>query len=89
MKSMAWPIENSIMDQITAIFEAGVFRPTGPVELPEGTEVTVSLPVKSNRPVSREEAVRILERIRALPTEPGLEFSNRDHDKILYGKRDC
>jgi hypothetical protein len=26
---------------ITAVYENGIFRPTGPVDLPEGTEVTV------------------------------------------------
>lgn len=32
------------MATITAIFENGVFRPTGPVNLPEGTAVQIQAP---------------------------------------------
>lgn len=32
-------LRGSVMKPIHAIYENGVFRPTGPVDLPEGTEV--------------------------------------------------
>ena len=34
------------MATITAIYENGVFRPLGPVDLPEGTTVQVQTPAK-------------------------------------------
>lgn len=34
------------MTTITAIYENGVFRPTGPVDLPEGTPVLVQTPAE-------------------------------------------
>jgi predicted DNA-binding antitoxin AbrB/MazE fold protein len=37
------------MSTIHAIYENGVFRPTTPVELPEGSEVTIE-PVAAPRP---------------------------------------
>jgi predicted DNA-binding antitoxin AbrB/MazE fold protein len=37
------------MKTIHAVFENGVFRPTEPVDLPEGSEVTVELCAKAER----------------------------------------
>ena len=36
------------MQTIHAIYERGVFRPTAPIDLPEGTEVEVSAPSSRN-----------------------------------------
>jgi predicted DNA-binding antitoxin AbrB/MazE fold protein len=83
---------------IPAIFDAGVFRPLQPVDLANGTQVEVQVPVGSSQEVtaelSPEELARqradieaFLAEMEALPLEgPDDGFSGRDHDKILYGK---
>jgi len=73
----------------------GVVVFDGPINLPEGTPVTVSVePARGSAPpqsdrLSDEEHQRIIaimDRIAALPNEnPGDTFSGRDHDKVLYG----
>ncbi|MEX2172320.1 MAG: antitoxin family protein [Pirellulales bacterium] len=79
---------------IPAIFNAGTFRPLEPVELAEGTQVEVQVPVVSQlAELSPEELARrqaaimaFLDRMEALPNEgPDDGFSGCDHDKILYG----
>ena len=81
---------------ISAIFDAGVFRPLEPVDLAEGTQVQVQVPRSaeaSNGELSPEELARQQAAIRefiaemaALPPEgPDDGFSGRDHDKVLYG----
>jgi predicted DNA-binding antitoxin AbrB/MazE fold protein len=76
---------------VIATFEGGVFRPKSPVELPEGAEVRILIPSNSDKKLmNREERMRFLESLWKIPPEPGgIEFSGRDHDSILYGKRDC
>jgi predicted DNA-binding antitoxin AbrB/MazE fold protein len=71
---------------IKAVFEGGVFRPTEPVTLREGTTVeVVVVPAEVSGADPRGLAAEF-RRIAALPIEPGGEnFSNRDHDRILYG----
>jgi predicted DNA-binding antitoxin AbrB/MazE fold protein len=43
------------MEPITAIYEDGVFKPTGPVTLPEGAQVRVDLEVRVDE---RDERIR-------------------------------
>lgn len=77
---------------IPAIFDAGVFHPLVPVELPPGTPVEVRLQV-STKPIADEvdeETKRAwqsyLDRMESLPDKsPADGFSNRDHDRIVYG----
>ena len=45
------------MSTIHAVYESGVFRPTTPVDLPEGYEVTIDVPtvsVEQPRPTDPE-----------------------------------
>jgi predicted DNA-binding antitoxin AbrB/MazE fold protein len=80
---------------ISAIFDAGVFKPIGPVDLADGTEVQVQLPAKnvagelSPQELARQQnaIAAMLEEIASLPVkEPDDGFSGRDHDKVLYGR---
>ncbi len=74
------------MSTITAIYENGVFRPTGPVDLPEGTAVLieiepvsppsadVSINVRSLVPAGTDEgSIRIYEIL-------GRRFDSGHHD---------
>jgi predicted DNA-binding antitoxin AbrB/MazE fold protein len=79
---------------IPAIFAAGVFRPLEPVDLAEGTHVSVHVPIApppselSPEQLARQQAAiaEFLAKMQALPDEgPDDGFSGRDHDKILYG----
>ncbi len=81
---------------ISAIFDAGVFRPLKPVELAEGTPVVVQVPEAtppaelSPAELKQQQAAvkKMLAEIESLPIEePDDGFSGRDHDKILYGGR--
>jgi len=77
---------------ISAIFDAGVFRPLEPVDLAQGTQVTLQLQV-SAPPISDEvdEETRqawqaYLDRMESLPdNSPRDGLTNRDHDRIIYG----
>jgi predicted DNA-binding antitoxin AbrB/MazE fold protein len=81
---------------IPAIYDAGVFRPLGPVDLANGTRVEVQVAVTgpsavlSPAEISRQQTAinEWLEEIERLPVEePDDGFSGHDHDKILYGGR--
>lgn len=90
---------SSMTRTITAIFDAGVFRPLQPVDLAPGTRVEVELPSETiaaaNGDLSPGELARqqkaiaeMLAEIEGLPIEePDDGFSGRDHDKILYGRQ--
>jgi|HubBroStandDraft_6_1064221.scaffolds.fasta_scaffold1707066_1 hypothetical protein len=61
-------------------------------DVPEGTEVSVTVPVApqpANEVLPEAERQRILavmDRIAAMPDEnPGDTSSGRDHDRVLYG----
>ena len=78
---------------VPAVFDGNVFRPLEPVELPQGTPVTVQLPTapelaSSGKDEETSQAWReYLDRMQARPdNSPNDGFSNRDHDRILYGK---
>ena len=81
---------------IPAIFDSGVFRPTKPVELAEGTHVVVQVPARtveigeglstSQIVLQQAEIEEMLAEIESLPIEePDDGFSGRDHDRVLYG----
>ncbi len=70
--------------QIEAVYENGVFRPTHPINFPEGEHLHLIV-------VTREEAqpngnaTALLAEIAALPIEGETSsFSGRDHDTVLY-----
>jgi predicted DNA-binding antitoxin AbrB/MazE fold protein len=84
-------------ESIPAVFVEGVFRPLGPVDLAEGTEVAIPLPragSKVSGELTPEQLAKqraaieaLIAEIEALPPEgPDDGFSGRDHDKILYGR---
>lgn len=71
-----------------AVFEGGLFRPTGPVDLPEGTAVELSVVAPS--PPSLRNPQAVYDRIMAvanLPTEPGedVRVTSQNVDEVLYG----
>jgi predicted DNA-binding antitoxin AbrB/MazE fold protein len=77
---------------IPAIFDSGVFRPLEPVELAEGTQVVLhvqgDVPLVSD--LVDEETRRawhdFLDRMESLPDNSSQDgFTNRDHDRIIYG----
>jgi predicted DNA-binding antitoxin AbrB/MazE fold protein len=77
---------------ISAIFDAGVFRPLEPVELADGTQVELQLQLASDTSCdpgdenSKKAWLDYLERMESLPARPASDgLSNRDHDQIIYG----
>lgn len=73
-----------------AVYEDGVFRPTGPVDLPAGAAVRLTVvPVPSPAPAAGGRAIRdILAAITARSVKPAPpETTAADHDRILYGDR--
>lgn len=71
---------------ITAIYEAGILRPTEPLPVADGTKLDVIVVGSHEQPSQSPAAV--LAKIAAMPTEPGPSFSGKDHDRILYGKQE-
>jgi predicted DNA-binding antitoxin AbrB/MazE fold protein len=73
---------------ITAVFEAGVLRPTLPLDLAEGASVElIMVNGKKAEQQPRRSAAAILAEIAALPTAGGDPRTSEDHDKILYGEQ--
>jgi predicted DNA-binding antitoxin AbrB/MazE fold protein len=69
---------------IDAIYEHGVFRPTEPVEMPEGERVQIVVLV-TDKVASTPSPASILVEIAALPLETeGDDNVSRDHDRYLY-----
>ena len=72
---------------INAIFENGVFRPTEPVPLSDGSHVELTVRTNERAASSNGSAADLLSRLAALPMEgPADAFSGTDHDAILYGR---
>lgn len=70
---------------LQAVYEEGVLRLTQPVELPNGTRVSVVITTSEVVPAS--ESAEILASIASLPIgSSDDEFSNRDHDQQLYSR---
>jgi predicted DNA-binding antitoxin AbrB/MazE fold protein len=69
--------------KIQAIYEKGVFRPSSPVSLPEGSEVELTVNSNADSTTLADE----LEKIAQLPIEgPSDGFSGADHDRVLYAR---
>ena len=72
-------------DRIDAIFEGGVFRPTKPIALQEGSRVRLHFEPAPPQPEGKPLG-DLLDTIAGLPPEgPDDGFSGADHDSILYG----
>jgi predicted DNA-binding antitoxin AbrB/MazE fold protein len=76
---------------IAAVFDAGVFRPLEPVDLAEGMQVVVQMPMPEAAEQVDEETraawIAYLDRMEAMPDDsPADGVSNRNHDQILYGE---
>lgn len=76
---------------IHAVFEGGVFKPSEPVEIAEGTVVELTVRSDPEGGAASPDAVRsLVEEMAALPLEgPDDGFSGADHDKVLYGGTDA
>ena len=72
---------------INAIFENGVFRPTEPVTLSDGSHVELTVRTDEPTALSNGSAADLLSRLAAMPIEGQADaFSGADHDAILYGR---
>ena len=72
---------------VEAVYEQGVLRLMQPIALAEGVRVEVII-MTPKPAMERETPADILAAIAALPLEADDEaFSDREHDKILYGKK--
>lgn len=72
---------------ILAIYENGVLRPEKPLEVSEGAKVEIIV-VVSEKKVQKRTAAEVLAELAALPLEGEMDkFSGRDHDEVLYGKK--
>jgi len=71
---------------ISAVYENGTLILDKPLAVSEGVKVEIIvLSPKAKKP--EKTPAELLEEIAALPMEGnGEKFSNRDHDRILYGK---
>jgi predicted DNA-binding antitoxin AbrB/MazE fold protein len=71
---------------VDAVYQNGVFRPTTPPDLAEGTAVRLTI-VSAPVPPDPAEAYRLIKAIADLPEEPGGDptVTGRDHDASLYG----
>jgi predicted DNA-binding antitoxin AbrB/MazE fold protein len=74
------------MATIEAVYEGGLLRPLGPIDLPDGSHVTLFLVAHSGER-HRKTPTEILDEIAALPIEGKTDqFSGEDHDSVLYPK---
>jgi predicted DNA-binding antitoxin AbrB/MazE fold protein len=72
--------------RIHAVYESGVFRPTEPVGIADGTAVEITVSTE-NSPQSPAKVFAVLTAIPQLPLEgPDDGFSGVDHDDVLYPK---
>ena len=70
---------------ISAIYENGTLILEEPLAVSEGSKVEIF--IVSKKKEKTKTPAELLAEIAALPQEGKQEkFSNRDHDKILYGK---
>lgn len=71
---------------ISAIYENGTLILEKPLTVSEGSKVEVIVVVKERN--QKRTPAEILAELAALPLEGKTDkFSNRDHDKILYGEK--
>jgi len=79
--------------EFEAIYENGVLRPLKPVELREHEVVTVSVSTTAGSDTVANEITRQRDVLLAfaakmeatVDTQPTADFTNRDHDRVLYG----
>ena len=78
---------------IEAVYEGGNLRPLYPIALAEGQHVDVVILAhltdeRFKMSLNKKTPGELLAEIAAMPLEPSsVEFSGRDHDKILYGEK--
>ena len=73
--------------EIEAVYEQGVIRPLEPLELPEGARLDLIV-ITHEQPKTNGNAAEILAEIAALPLEGSTDrFAGREHDSILYPKK--
>jgi predicted DNA-binding antitoxin AbrB/MazE fold protein len=81
---------------VQAIFEGGVLRPLGPVDLREREVVVVSIEKTADAgatesaekmsPEQRQAILALLDEMERMPGQsPADDFSHRDIDRIVYG----
>lgn len=71
---------------ISAVYENGTLILDEPLAVSEGVKVEIIVLSPKNKK-SEKTPAELLAEIAALPMEgKGEKFSNRDHDRILYGK---
>lgn len=69
---------------ISAIYENGTLILEKPLAVSEGSKVEVIVIIKEKK--EQKTSAELLAKIAALPSKgKGEKFSNRDHDRILYG----
>jgi predicted DNA-binding antitoxin AbrB/MazE fold protein len=78
---------------ISAIFDAGVFRPLEPVGLADGTQVELQLEVSAPgipnevNEETKKAWQQYIQRMEAMPdNSPQDGLTNREHDRIIYGE---
>ena len=75
-------------ERVSAVYDHGVLRLKEPLALADGAEVEVII-LAPNAADPLQAPADVLAAIAALPIEGDTQpFSGRDHDRILYGKRD-
>ncbi|MEX2168110.1 MAG: antitoxin family protein [Pirellulales bacterium] len=80
--------------QTDAIYEGGVLRPLQPLNLVEREVVSLSISTASDNAITDDEAARqrrvllaYVTKVESRPDDtPEDGFSNRDHDRLIYGK---
>lgn len=71
---------------ISAVYEKGILVLKEPLAISEGTKVKIVVVISESKK-KKKTVAEVLADIAALPLEgKGEKFSNRDHDRILYGK---
>ncbi len=70
--------------EVKATFQHGVAKPVEPLELPEGTLVTISFDITARPTLPACDVAKILAEIAALPSENTDLMREEDIDKSIY-----
>jgi hypothetical protein len=73
-------------ETFTAVVEGRMLRPTVPLLLKEGSQVNVL--IFAAPPATGAAAAQIISAVASIPEDPGPQFTNREHDQILYCRAD-
>jgi predicted DNA-binding antitoxin AbrB/MazE fold protein len=68
------------MKTIHAVYENGIFRPTTPVDLPEGCEVTIE-PRRSDEPVALSPHQKRIHELLGQSVDTGDPYLSERHDE--------